>query len=127
MAAQIEKQGISVELFNVIENDLGALKLKLEKADAFLLGSPTINRDALKPIWDMASLIDVIKNRGKLCGAFGSYGWSGEAVKMLEERLSSLRLNVLKDGIRVNFVPSEDELILVSNYADEFAKAVLEL
>lgn len=125
MAEELEK-GIKsagdfdVELINVIYEDMGVIKEKLEKADALLFGSPTINRDAVKPIWDVLSVVEVPKNTGKICGVFGSYGWSGEAIKMLEDRVKSLKLKLLGEGLKANFVPSEDELKKVFEYGVSF-------
>ncbi len=126
MATELEKaikdsSSAQVEAVDIIHEDMMALKEKVEKADALLFGSPTINRDAVKPVWDLLSLVDVFKNKGKLCGVFGSYGWSGEAVGMLCERVRSLKLKVHEDGIKANFVPSEQELAAVYEYGKSFA------
>ena len=70
----------------------------IEEADALAFGSPTINGDAVKPVWDLLSSLTVVNVRGKLGAAFGSYGWSGEAVPMVEDRLRGLKLRVPVDG-----------------------------
>ncbi len=120
----LSKEGdYDIVMRDVIHYDLMQIKEEIESADALFIGSPTINRDALKPIWDVLSVTDAVLNAGKPVGVFGSYGWSGEAVKMLTERLRSLKLNVLGEGIRANFVPSEEELAAVSDYA----KGIIEL
>lgn len=114
----------AVEMYDVIHHDIAMLKQKLDDADLLFIGSPTINRDALKPIWDVLSVIDAITNKGKTVGVFGSYGWSGEAVPMVVSRLQGLKMNVVGEGIRVNFVPSQEELSAVADYAKEAAKLV---
>lgn len=120
----LSKEGdYDIVMRDVIHYDLMQIKEEIESADVLFIGSPTINRDALKPIWDVLSVTDAVLNAGKPVGVFGSYGWSGEAVKMLTERLRSLKLNVLGEGIRANFVPSEEELAAVSDYA----KGIIEL
>lgn len=129
MACEIKKAiedtgDIEVEAINLTYDDTSSIKEKLEAADGLLFGSPTINRDALKPIWDLFSIIDVNINQGKLCGIFGSYGWSGEAVKMLTERAKGLRLKVYKEGLRINFVPSEDELKQTYEFGKGFAETL---
>ena len=129
MAEQM-KQGIEsvgnfdVEMINILDAENAVINEKIEHSDAVLFGSPTINRDALKPVWDIIAGIDAITNKGKLCGVFGSYGWSGEAVKVLEERLRGLKMNVFGEGVRANFVPSNEELEKVKAYAVEFAKMI---
>ena len=64
----------------------------------------------MKPIWDLLSSLAVVNVKGKLGAAFGSYGWSGEAVHMIEDRLRGLKLRVPVKGVRVKLIPTEDEL-----------------
>ncbi|MEI6578279.1 MAG: FprA family A-type flavoprotein [Eubacteriales bacterium] len=118
------KFAFETEIINVLDESLACIKEKIDACDGILLGTPTINRDALKPMWDVTCVIDAIQNKGKPAGVFGSYGWSGEGVPMLVERLKGLKLNVIGEGLRVNFVPSEDELTLVREYAESFAQSI---
>ena len=121
----LEKSGTyEIEMMDAICHDLHTIKESIEKADALFIGSPTINRDALKPIWDVLSVTDAILNAGKPVGVFGSYGWSGEAVKMICERLRSLKLNVIGEGIRANFIPSPEELQAVRDYAKQMVEVL---
>lgn len=113
-----------IELLDAIEHDIGYIKGQIDAADALFIGSPTINRDALKPIWDVLSVIDALVNKGKPVGVFGSYGWSGEAVGMIVDRLRGLKLNVIGDGIRCVFVPSPDELAAVEAYTKEAIETI---
>ncbi|MGE4283771.1 MAG: FprA family A-type flavoprotein [Clostridia bacterium] len=114
-----------VELVNIIYSDLMEIREKIDKADALLFGSPTINRDAVKPVWDVLSVVEAIRNKGKLCGVFGSYGWSGESIKMMEDRVKSLKLNLFGEGQKANFVPSADELSKIYEYGVAFAKVLM--
>ena len=54
-------------------------------ADGLLVGSPTINQNTLLPVYKLFALINPIRDKGKLAGAFGSYGWSGESPKLILE------------------------------------------
>ncbi|HEY6896017.1 MAG TPA: FprA family A-type flavoprotein [Rhodocyclaceae bacterium] len=82
----------------------------IEEADGLVFGSPTINGDAVKPVWDLLSSLTSIDVRGKLGAAFGSYGWSGEAVPMIEDRLRRLKLRVPVAGVKARLTPTADEL-----------------
>jgi len=93
----------------------------IEEADAIAFGSPTINGDAAKPVWDLLSSLAVIDVRDKLGAAFGSYGWSGEAVTMIEDRLRGLRLRVPIGGIKVKLLPTGDELERCREFGRELA------
>ncbi len=120
-AAEVCKEnGYHAELYNIIEHDMSKLVAEIGTSRGLMFGSPTINRDALKPVWDLLSSIDAISQRGKKCAVFGSYGWSGEAVGMICRRLADLKLTVAGDGFRANFVPSESELEAMRAYTKEF-------
>lgn len=109
-----------VEMINIIEENISTIREKVEKADAIMVGSPTINRDALKPVWDVLSSTDAIVNRGKPAAIFGSYGWSGEAVGMLKTRLESLGFKVVGDGLRIVFNPDENDIAKMKEYTKLF-------
>ena len=108
-AAQ-EVPGVRASLYDLEGGDANTFADLLEEADALVLGSPTINGDAVKPIWDLLSSLAVIDVKGKLGAAFGSYGWSGEAVRMIEDRLRGLKLRVPLPGVRVKLIPTPEEI-----------------
>ena len=115
-----QNQSLDVDLVDISEYKLSDLKDRIENADGVLLGSPTFNQDALKPVWEVLSVVCPINIRGKLAGAFGSYGWSGEAVKLIEDRMKGLKFKVIESGLRFNFVPSDDDLRATAEFADKF-------
>lgn len=82
----------------------------IETADALLFGSPTLNNDAVKPIWDILTSLATLDIKGKIAASFGSMGWSGEAVEMLDHRLASLKFKVPVPGLTATLVPSSDDL-----------------
>ncbi|TAJ81265.1 MAG: FprA family A-type flavoprotein [Gallionellaceae bacterium] len=102
--------GVRVSLYDLqAMGDLPFVDL-IEEADGIAFGSPTINGDAVKPVWDMLSSLAVIKVRDKFGAAFGSYGWSGEAINMIEDRLRGLKLRVPIKGVRARLIPTGEEL-----------------
>ncbi|MCG6895614.1 MAG: FprA family A-type flavoprotein [Thiocapsa sp.] len=105
-----EEGGIRVSLYDLEGGETQPFVDLIESADALALGSPTINGDAAKPIWDLLSSLTVIDLGGKLGAAFGSYGWSGEAVRMIEDRLRGLKLRVPVAGLRIKLIPTDEEL-----------------
>jgi len=111
-------------IYNMNEYDLGMLQKKLNSSYAFAVGSPTINNDAVAPVWDLLSNVDVINNKKRPALVFGSYGWSGEAVANITARLSGLKTNVFGEGFRVIFVPSEEDLEQAKELGREFARSL---
>ncbi|MEI7429907.1 MAG: FprA family A-type flavoprotein [Betaproteobacteria bacterium] len=102
--------GVRVSLYDIEVSDVAPLIDLIEEADALVFGSPTINGDAVKPVWDLLSSLTAVSVRGKMGAAFGSYGWSGEAVPLIEDRLRGLKLRVPLKGIRARLIPTPEEL-----------------
>ena len=120
------RRAMRVVLHDLADEGGGASAVDLiEQADGVLIGSPTINGDAVKPVWELLASLGVIALRGKLAGAFGSYGWTGEAVRMIEERLRALKFNVAIDGLRARLVPSAEELAACRQFGSDFSARVL--
>jgi flavorubredoxin len=116
---------IDVRTYDMVESDQGKVLEELEFADGILFGTPTIVGEALKPIWDLTTSIFARTHSNKLASAFGSYGWSGEAVPHIIERLKQLRMKVVDEGFRVKFKPSDSELSEAYDYGYNFACILL--
>ncbi len=110
--------------------DLEALEFEnglhlLDEADAFLVGSPTINGDAVKPVWDLLSGLAFVETRGKMAASFGSFGWGGEATAMISDRLRSLRIQVPMEPLRVKLIPHQTDLAACRDFGIAFAEHFL--
>lgn len=120
----VEENGLQAILLNIVEEPLSKVNAEIALSDALLVGSTTINRDAPKIVWDMLSGIDAINTKGKPAGAFGSYGWTGEAVKMIDSRLSSLKYKVIDDGFRVIFKPTSKNIDDMKEYTKQIIENI---
>ena len=120
---KVEEKGYKADITEITSVSIEECIAKIEKAKGFMVGSPTINQDAVKPSWDLLSMVNPIINRGKAALAFGSFGWSGEGVKMLTSRLKDLKLKVVEPGLSFCFVPSEEDY----KKAEETVEKFLEL
>jgi flavorubredoxin len=105
-----EVGGFRISLYDLEGGEVEPFIDLVEEADAILVGSPTINGDAVKPVWDLLSSFAKINVKGKVAGAFGSYGWTGEAVRMIDDRLRGLKMRVPLGGLRIKLIPSDEEL-----------------
>jgi flavorubredoxin/NADPH-dependent 2,4-dienoyl-CoA reductase/sulfur reductase-like enzyme/rubredoxin len=114
--------------FNIQKHDLLYAELDrvlqaVNEADGLLVGSPTINGDALPAIWQLLINLSPITHAGKVAAAFGSYGWSGEAVPSMEARFNALRMKVVP-GLRVRLKPTANDLDKAFELGMEFAKTI---
>lgn len=121
IAEGIRSKSVDVKLYDLVIDDTANLSNDLLWADGILLGSPTILGDALKPIYDLSTTLLPTIHGGKSAAAFGSYGWSGEAVPNLTQRLTQLKMKVV-DGLRLRFKPSEEELARCRAFGESFAE-----
>ncbi|MDO9508432.1 MAG: flavodoxin domain-containing protein [Thermovirgaceae bacterium] len=83
---------------------------ELLDSGALLLGSPTLNNGYLPRIADLICYARGLKPINKVGASFGSFGWGGEAVKLLNEELQSMKIPVVDEGVRVKYVPGDDDL-----------------
>ena len=98
---------IDVDLCDIENTDLATIEEKFIRASAIILGCPTFNQNIILPIYQVFALINPIRDRNKPAAAFGSYGWSGEGVKIMTSVLSNLKLNVIDEGLMVKFTPHD--------------------
>jgi len=104
---------------------LGDLEEMIVRSNALLIGSPTINQNTVLPIYKMFSLLNPVRDKGKKAAAFGSYGWSGEAVQLIEEHLKQLKLDVVLDGMASRFSPEEEKAEKLKEFGRNFAAELL--
>ena len=116
--------GVRVSLYDLEGSDVASFVDLIEESDGIVFGSPTINGDAAKPVWDLLSSLAMINTTGKLGAAFGSFGWSGEAVKMMEDRMRGLKLRLPVSGIRIKLIPTDDELDACKQFGRRLSKAL---
>jgi flavorubredoxin len=79
-------------------------------AGALIVGSPTINNTIFPTVADTICYVEGLKPKNLIGAAFGSYGWSGEAVKRLNETLRAMKVELVSDGVSVKYVPESEAL-----------------
>ncbi|MDR2090424.1 MAG: FprA family A-type flavoprotein [Clostridiales bacterium] len=108
-------------VYDASEGEIGALAEIMNSSDGFMIGSPTLNRNAVPPVLELLARLDMIGCQKKPVGVFGSYGWSGEAVPSICAWLNALRIKVIGEGLKINFNPSADDLEKMRVYTGLFA------
>lgn len=117
--------GVEVELMNIEMAEVGEMDSKLTVADGIIVGSPTINQNTLLPVYKLAAMISPLRDKGKLAGTFGSYGWSGEAPRIIAEILKSLKLKMFEEPAAHKFVPESGKDVSLAEYGRRFAEALV--
>jgi len=125
VAATVVEMGVKCKLLEATRLDPLQCQAELETVQGILFGSPTINGDALAPIWNVINATPLLANRGKIsAGCFGSYGWSGEACGQLSERLKGLRYQLPIAPFKVNFTPTAEDEGKLKEWTQSFVAAL---
>ena len=74
-------------------------------AGAVIVGSPTLNNGLFPTVSDFLTYMKGLKPINKVGAAFGSYGWSGEAVKLINKELEEMKFKVVDPGLKIQYVP----------------------
>jgi len=122
IAEGIKSENEKVVLFDLETADKDEVVSNIYLSKAILMGSPTIVNDAVPPVWAVLTALNPTINKGLKAAAFGSYGWSGEAIKNIEQRFKQLNFDMPVGSFKVQFNPSEKQL----NEAFEFGKKFIQ-
>jgi len=116
--------GVTVKLYNCGKTDKTDLATEAFKSKAILVGSPTVNRGLL---YDSTGFLGHIKGlafKNKKAAAFGTYGWSGESVKIISEGLKDAGLDVIGDGLRLLWNPDEEAKEQCKDFGRKIGEAI---
>jgi flavorubredoxin len=102
--------GASVTLMSLASVHRSDVLTELLEAGALIVGSPTMNNQVYPSVVDVMNYIKGLKPKNLVGAAFGSYGWSGEAVKQLDQMLTDMKIELVQEGIRVKYVPTDEDL-----------------
>ncbi len=112
---------VEVKLLNAAHMDKNDILTEIFKSKAYLMGSSTINKNLLYSISGILDMIIGLGFKNKKMAAFGSYGWSGEAVDIIESRLKESKIDVVMPGIKELWNPDEEALRRCLDFGKEFA------
>ncbi len=113
-------KSIAVKLFNTSRTDKTDIVTEVFRSRAVLVGSPTVNNGYTYSVAGILELLRGVKLKGKLAASFGSYGWSGESVKLINEELVKAGFMLADEGIRTAWVPDETEYAKLADYGKAF-------
>jgi flavorubredoxin/flavin reductase (DIM6/NTAB) family NADH-FMN oxidoreductase RutF len=106
IAQGLIENGINVESINCELAETAEISRIVEACDGFIIGSPTLGGHAPTQIQTALGIVLSTAAKTKLAGVFGSYGWSGEAIDLLENKLKDANYRLGFDTIRVRFSPT---------------------
>jgi flavorubredoxin len=126
IAAGIAEEGISVRPMHIRTSHRSEIMTEVLDAAAVVVGSPTLNNQLFPTVSDFLIYMKGLKPANKIGAAFGSYGWSGEAVKLINEELDAMKFDVIDPGIRIQYVPEKKGLAACFELGRKVGRAINE-
>ncbi len=108
--AGLKEEGISTNMVNLKVHHRSDVMTQVLGAKAIILGSPTLNNGLLPRMAGFLMYMRGLKPTNKLGAAFGSFGWSGESVGLMNAALTDMKIEVIEDGLKLKYVPDESKL-----------------
>lgn len=124
IARGITQSGVAVQTINCEFSTPEAITTAVKECDGFIIGTPTLAGHAPTQIQTALGIVLSTANQTKVAGVFGSYGWSGEAVDLVESKLQDAGYPFGFEPIRVKFAPTDDTLTQCEAAGAEFARAL---
>ena len=124
IARGITKAGVAVESINAESAKPEEIKTAIDKSSGFIMGSPTLGGHAPTQIQSALGIVLANAAKTQLAGAFGSFGWSGEAVDLLENKFRNAGYKFGFEPIRVKFTPTDAVLKTCEEAGTDFAQAL---
>ncbi|MBD2652070.1 flavin reductase [Synechocystis sp. FACHB-383] len=124
IARGITKAGVAVTAINAETSNAEEIKGAIEASAGFIFGSPTLGGHAPTPIQTALGITLANASKTQLCAVFGSFGWSGEAIDMLESKFRDAGFSFGFDTIRVKFKPTDQTLKMCEEAGTDFAQAL---
>jgi flavorubredoxin len=116
--------GISTQLLDLRANHRSDVITELLDAKAVILGSSTLNNGMLPKMGDMICYMKGLRPANKIGAAFGSYGWSGESVRLLNTALEEMKISIAHPGVSLQYVPKHEGLRKCTDMGRELAKVI---
>jgi flavorubredoxin len=124
IAEGIHSQGVFVKPMKLREFHRSDIMTEVLESRAVVVGSPTLNNGLFPTLADFLTYMKGLRPKNKLGAAFGSYGWSGEAVGLLQKHLEEMQFEIIEPGMKFQYVPDSKGLEACREMGRKIGRAV---
>ncbi len=124
IVAGLAEAGVYAVPMDLRRTDRSDIMTEVLDARAVVMGSPTLNNQLFPTVSDFLTYMKGLKPKNKVGAAFGSYGWSGEAVRLITEELQNMKFDVVEPGLRIQYVPDAEGLAACEDFGRQIAEAM---
>ena len=121
------REGVEARPMHIRSSHRSEIMTEILDAGAIIVGSPTLNNGLFPTVADILTYIKGLKPQNKVGAAFGSYGWSGEAVKLINQELEAMKIKIVDDGVKLQFVPEDKGMEACEQLARNVAAAMADI
>jgi flavorubredoxin len=114
--------GVEAQLHHLRSTHISDIITEVLDAGLLCIGSPTLNNNLFPTVSQFLTYLKGLRPRNKGALAFGSFGWSGEAVKLINQELEAMKLKLVHEGLRIKYIPDPEELAAARKLAEQLAK-----
>ncbi len=108
IAKGIVDEGVIARPIHIRSSHRSEIMTEVLDAAAVIVGSPTINNQLFPTVSDFLTYMKGLKPKNKIGAAFGSYGWSGESVKLINQELEAMKFDIIDPGVKLQYVPDQE-------------------
>jgi flavorubredoxin len=126
IVASLAEEGVKARPMHLRACHRSDIITEVVDAGAIVIGSPTINNGLFPTVSDFLTYMKGLKPKNKVAAAFGSYGWSGEAVKLINREFEEMQFDVIDPGVKINYVPDTQGIEACYELGKKIAKALPE-
>ena len=124
IAEGIALQGVTVKPIHIRSSHRSEIMTEVMYAKAIVVGSPTLNNQMLPTVSDILTYMKGLKPANKIGAAFGSFGWSGEAPKLVRKELEEMKFEMIDPNLRIKYVPDAQGLEACLDFGRKIGRAV---
>jgi len=120
----LAEEGVNVRPMKLREWHRSDIMTEVMDAKAVIVGSPTLNNGLFPTISDFLTYMKGLKPQNKIGAAFGSYGWSGESVKLVQKELEAMKFEMIDSGLKIQYVPDKAGKETCAEFGRKIGKAI---
>jgi flavorubredoxin len=114
--------GVEAQLHHLRNTHYSDIVTEVLDAGLLLFGSPTLNNGVFPTVSQFLTYLKGLKPKNKAAAAFGSYGWSGQAVGLINQELQAMKLKMVHEGFQVKYIPDPEELNAARKLGEQLAR-----
>ncbi len=120
----IVNEGVIARPMHIRSSHRSEIMTEVLDAAAVVVGSPTINNQLFPTVSDFLTYMKGLKPKNKIGAAFGSYGWSGESVKLINQELEAMKFDIIDPGVKIQYIPDQDGINACYELGKKIGKAI---